>query len=426
MVRTLLAYARGAGVDARWAVIQGPPEFFRLTKRLHNALHGSRGDGSPLGEAERKLYEQVNQQNAADLAPLVSPRDVVLVHDPQPAGMINALLRRGALVVWRCHIGHDHPNAEVERAWDFLAPQVRDARAYVFTRMSYVPRQLDARRAVAIPPSIDPFSAKNQSLDEGAIEAILSQIGVVAAQVDPTCARFLREDGTPARVDRRAEIVRIGPAPTLDVPLVVQVSRWDRLKDPTGVLEGFTRLSAKTPTAQLVLAGPDVTSVADDPEGAQVYRSVVEAWHRLEPAWRARVQLVSLPTLDVEENAAMVNALQRHATVVVQKSLYEGFGLTVSEAMWKRRPVVASAVGGICDQIENGKTGLLIEDPRDLDAFAAAVGRLLLDDALAERLAEAGRERVFERYLGINSLLRYGALLEALDRGALVGLAASL
>lgn len=415
MVRSILSYARGAGVDARWAVIQGPHEFFRITKRLHNALHGSTGDGSVLGELERQLYEQINAENAAELAPMVQPGDVVIVHDPQPGGMIPTLLARGARVVWRCHIGQDELNAEVEGGWRFLAPYVRGAHAYVFSRAAYVPvDHLAPRRAVVIPPSIDPFSAKNQLLDDRCVRAILKQAGLVTCSAPAGAATFMREDGTPGRVDRTADVIREGPPPEETTPLVVQVSRWDRLKDPSGVLQGFARLPSEH-GAHLILAGPSAGGVSDDPEGASVLATVIAEWRRLPDGVRRRVHLASLPTVDIDENAAMVNALQRHATIIVQKSLHEGFGLTVTEGMWKARPVVAGAVGGIQDQIEDGAQGLLLDDPTDLDAFARALARLLDAPAEARRMGERGHARVLERYLGLDSLLRYGALIEALD-----------
>jgi trehalose synthase len=416
MVRSLLAYARGAGVDARWAVIQGSPEFFHVTKRLHHALHGSVGDRSPLGAAERSVYERALADDTAALAPMVRPRDVVIVHDPQPAGMIAELARRGAIVIWRCHIGHDRLDGEVELAWRFLAPYLRGAQAYVFSRAAYAPPALDASRVVCIPPSIDPFSPKNQSLDEDAVRAILERAGLVDHRGAAGAPRYVREDGTPGRVDRFADVLREDRAPPWDAPLVVQVSRWDDLKDPIGVLVGFALLDARAARgAHLVLAGPNVHAVADDPEGARVFADCAQAWRALEPGPRARVHLASLPTIDVDENAAIVNALQRHATVLVQKSLHEGFGLTVAEAMWKSRPVVASPVGGIRDQIDDGVQGILLTDATDLAGFAAALARVLGDRELQRRMGERGHERVLERYLGIDSLLRYGALIERLD-----------
>jgi trehalose synthase len=411
MVRSLLAYARGAGVDARWVVIDAPPEFFRITKRLHNAIHGSVGDGSPLGDVERKMFEHVAAINAAELAPMVRAHDIVIVHDPQPAGMVPALLARGAHVVWRCHIGNDDVTDETERAWAFLGPYLADADAYVFSRAAYVAGSgLDARRAAIIPPSIDPFSAKNQELDAEDVRAILIQARLIAGTAAPEAGTFLREDGTPDRVDRAAAVLRDGPPPDETTPLVVQVSRWDALKDPAGVIDGFSRVDC---SAHLVLAGP--ATVDDDPEGAAVLAAVTHQWRHLAPDVRARVHIASLPIAEVDENAAIVNALQRHATMLVQKSLREGFGLTVTEAMWKARPVIATAVGGIQDQIDDGVQGILLADPNDLDAFAAAIARLLDDPAEAAQMGTRGHARVLDRYLGLDSLLRYGALIELLD-----------
>jgi trehalose synthase len=184
-----------------------------------------------------------------------------------------------------------------------------------------------------------------------------------------------------------------------------------------GVMQGFTQLvDGSCPAgAELVLAGPNVAGVTDDPEGAVVFEQVESAWRGLPDALRNRIHLVSLPTDDVQENAAIVNALQRHAAVVVQKSLREGFGLTVTEAMWKARPVLASAVGGIQDQIEDGSSGVLLEDPADLDTFADLLRALLTDPGRRERLGNEARARVRERFLGIDHLLKYAELIERLD-----------
>ncbi len=419
MLQSLLAYSRGAGIDARWLVIRGNSDFFRVTKRLHHALHGARGDGSPLGEAEHRVYQETLRENAVELVSLVKPRDVVILHDPQPAGLAASLLEAGALVIWRCHIGADKPNEEVEGGWRFLFPYVQQVPFYIFTRQAYVPDYCDHGKAEIIPPSIDAFSPKNQALDEDTVRAILVHVGLVEGP-PPTkeAPVFAREDETPGRVERCADVVRLGRAPAWETPLVVQVSRWDPLKDPVGVLQGFARLveGGGCGDAHLVLAGPDVQGVADDPEAAQVFDETLEAWRALPPAIRGRVHLACLPTADVEENAVIVNALQRHAAVVVQKSLREGFGLTVAEAMWKGRPVVASAVGGIQDQIDDGVHGLLLPDPSDRDALADALGRVLSDAALAARLGAAARERVRERYLGLRHLVQYAKLLDRLDR----------
>ncbi|MDJ0866338.1 MAG: glycosyltransferase [Myxococcota bacterium] len=417
MLQPLVGYARGAGVDARWSVIEGTPAFFRITKRLHNAIHGFAGDGSPLGEAEHRVYEDVMRANAAELLGVLGPRDVVILHDPQTAGLLPHLEGRCAVLIWRCHIGSDEGGPEARQGWAFLERYLDPAQVFVFSRRVFVPPCCQGERAVIIQPSIDPFSAKNEELDPATVRAILVHVGLIEGSPDPHRAVFRRLDGSPGRVDRCAEVLRLGAAPAWERPLVVQVSRWDRLKDPIGVIQGFECLleDVGAPEASLVLAGPNVRGVTDDPEGAAVLDEVEAAWRQLPQAVRRRVHLASLPTADVEENAVIVNALQRHAAVVVQKSLHEGFGLTVTEAMWKARPVVASAVGGIQDQIVDGENGLLLADPSDREAFADAVGRILSDPALAEQLGKNARQCARRDFLGLRSLADYAGLITSLD-----------
>ncbi len=416
MLRPLIGYARGSGIDARWLVIEGTPEFFHLTKRMHHAIHGMAGDGSPLGDAERQIYEAVLAANANELLVAVKPGDVVLLHDPQTAGLAPTLIDHGALVIWRSHVGADSPNEQTQLAWDFLSPYLQDVPATIFSRQSYVPDVIPAERTWIIPPSIDAFSAKNQEMNDDTVRAILVHAGLVEGPTGLGEPVFVREDGTPGRVDRSADIIRLGRAPAWDTPLVVQVSRWDPLKDPVGVMKAFADLVNGTAPAgaELVLAGPNVTAVTDDPEGGSTFDQVIEEWRQLPHGDRQRVHLASLPMNDIEENAAIVNALQRHAAVVVQKSLREGFGLTVTEAMWKGRPVVASGIGGILDQIVDGEHGLLV-DPTDLASFGAAVATVLTDPELASRLGENAKERVRESFLGVRHLLQYGELLQRLE-----------
>jgi trehalose synthase len=413
ILHSLLPYVRGAGIDTRWVVLREPEEFFAVTKRLHNYLHGDPGDGGALDEQARLTYEAALADSAAHLARLVQPGDVVYLHDPQTAGLVSAMRERGARAIWRCHIGVDEPNELCRAAWDFLRPYVEEADAFVFSRREYVWDGLDASRAWLMPPAIDPFSPKNQELDAETVAAVLQEIGLIAdgPEHPPT---FVRGDGTPDRVERRAEILQDELVP-VDAQLVVQVSRWDRLKDPRGLLECFQRRLAET-SAHLALVGPETAAVADDPEGAIVYGDVAESWRRLPARIRRRVHLVSLPMYDVDENGAMVNAVQRRADVLVQKSLAEGFGLVVAEGMWKARPFVASRVGGIQDQIVDGESGVLVEDPHDLDAFGTAIGSLLGEPDRAARLGAAARRRVEERYLGIVRLREYVELLASLAR----------
>ena len=402
MLATLIGYVRGVGIEAEWLVIVGEPEFFAVTKRVHNGLYGSPGDGGDLGLRERAIYERTAAVNVARICAEVRPGDVVIIHDPQPAGLIAPLVERGAHVAWRCHVGYDDVNEWTERAWAFVRPYVESAHAHVFSRMSFAPEWIDRVRVRAIPPSIDPFTPKNGELEPFEVVDLLSAAGLLAMQ---------GRRANP-RVTLRADVIREGPPPEASVPLVVQVSRWDRMKDMVGVLKGF--VDHVDGPAHLVLAGPAVTGVSDDPEGEEVWDETCEAWSRLPMRARSRVHLAAIPMADPVENALIVNALQRHASVVAQKSLAEGFGLTVAEAMWKSKPVVASAVGGIVDQIVDGETGLLVEDPKDLPAFGAAVKRLLGDQAGAMRMGQKARGHIVEHFLGDRHLLQYAELLTEL------------
>jgi trehalose synthase len=414
MLQVVLAYARGAAIETRWLVIDGDAEFFAVTKRLHNRLHGNPGDGGPLGVAERAVLERRWAANTARLGGLVRSGDVVMLHDPQTAGLVDAVRARGATVVWRCHIGADTVNEHVEEAWGFLRGLLEPADAFVFSRRPYVHSWMPSSKVAIIPPSIDPLSPKNQPLDKSVVWAILAQVGFLDG-VAEAAPKFRRRDGSPGAVSRTAAFPRRGAAPTGDTPLVVQVSRWDRLKDMAGVLRAFAE-HVPAP-AHLALVGPAVDGVADDPEASAVLGECMAAYDGLPRSVRARVHLVLLPVDDPDENAAVVNALQRHASVVVQKSLQEGFGLTVTEAMIKARPVVATRVGGIQDQIRHGREGLLVDDPTDLGRCAAAVNRLLADPSLAERLGVAAHARAIEEFVGDRHLTRYADLLLGLVAG---------
>lgn len=409
MLHSLVAYARATGVDVQWVVFGAEADFYRVTKRLHNHLHGYQGDGGPLGEAERAIYAAASAEGGRDLARLVRPGDLVILHDPQTAGLAEPLVALGARVVWRSHIGADRPNDTVRGAWRFLLPYVTRTEAQVFSRAEYVWEGLDPARIQIIEPSIDPLTAKNHELTPNEVLEILRSAGIVEG--DAPAAQFLRTDGTPGRIDHMATLT--GTRLPVDAPAVTQVSRWDHLKDPLGIIDGFSRIAGRESATHLVLAGPDPTAVTDDPEGLGVFRECVARWHELAPGVRERTHLVLLPMVDPDENAIIVNALQRWSTVVVQKSVAEGFGLTVSEAMWKARPVVASRVGGIQDQIVDGVSGVLV-DPHGLIAFGEAVLDLVEDPDRAGRIGAAAQERVRGHFLSAQHLVRYLDLFEGL------------
>ena len=416
MLRSLIGYARGGGIDARWVVIEGNQEFFKITKRIHNRLHGHDGDGGELGEHELAAYAACTQANAERFASQVSERDVVLLHDPQTAGMIPIILQTGARVVWRAHVGIDPPNDVARSAWDFLRPYVEQAHAYVFSEADYVWDGLDPAKLKVIPPSIDAFSPKNHAMSFTGVSAVLRASGLTTnGAAEHSRAVFERLDGSVGRVESQVTLVEEERL-ALDAPLVLQVSRWDRLKDPVGIVASFAEyIHAQEDKPHLMLAGPDVTAVADDPEGKEVLEEVEALWSTLPAEVRRRVHLALLPMQDADENAVIVNALQRRADVVVQKSLAEGFGLTVAEAMWKGRPVVASGIGGIREQIADGRTGLLVA-PTDLRGFGERVVQLLKDPHAAERMGEAAQTRVREMFLGPRHLGQYVELLEIVLR----------
>ncbi len=342
------------GVDARWDVIKGNNEFFEVTKKFHNALHGEEAAVSPR---DFDLFLEVSRQNLEEMRFFA---DIFFIHDPQPAALIAKKKDIGKKWVWRCHIDVSNPNKEV---WDFLRQFVVQYDAAIFSAPNFA-QSLPIRQFM-VTPSIDPLSDKNKDLDPAFIESVLTKYGL-----------------------------------TSDKPMVVQISRFDRLKDPIGVIEAF-EMVRKSIDCQLVLAGGTAT---DDPESEAVLDEVKE---RAEGNPDIHVLLVP-PESDLE-----INALQRAATVVVQKSLKEGFGLTISEALWKGKPVVASAVGGIPLQIKNKLTGLLCYT---VEGAAYAIRQLLTNPEYAAWLGKNGREHVRQNFLITSQLRNYLLVFLALDR----------
>jgi trehalose synthase len=419
LLRSWLPYWRAAGIDEHWAVISADAAFFRVTKRIHNFLHGHAGDRGKLGEAERRVYERALAANAVRLKRVVRPGDVVVLHDPQTAGLLPALKAHGAIVVWRSHVGADRPNQLTAAAWSFLAPYLIEADAYVFSRRPDVPPGLRHVPTAIIPPCIDPTSTKNRDLDPARARAILLHAGIAQAGEVAGPPVYHRHDGSTRLLRQRATVRRTGNGPRIGRDrMVVHLSRWDRLKDPIGVLDSFAGHVLDAVDAHLILAGPTARAVADDPESEGVYDELERRWEALAPARRTRVDLVRLPMSDLDDNAAIVSALLSQADMVVKKSLEEGFGLGVTEAMWKRRAVVASAVGGHSDQIQGSVSGVLVTDPRDHARFGDAIATLLNDPAHARKLGHAARCRVRDRYLLDRHAARWAALVGSITQPA--------
>ncbi len=341
------------GVDVRWNVIKGSPEFFRVTKKIHNSLHGRQED---ISEKDLDLFLEISQQNINELELY---GDIIFVHDPQPVVLINKRKQIGKKWIWRCHIDVSHPN---QRIWNFLEPFIIQYDAAVFSAPSFS-HPLPIRQFL-ISPSIDPLSDKNKELPQDTIDSVLSKY----------------------KIPR-------------DKPIITQISRFDYLKDPIGVIQAF-EIVKKSIDCRLVFAGG---TASDDPESDKVLSEVKE---RAGDNPDIHILLIP-PGSDID-----INALQRASTIIVQKSHREGFGLTVTEALWKAKPVVASAVGGITLQIKNRFTGLL---SYGVEGTAYAIRMLLTNPEYARWLGQNGKEHVRYNFLITRHLRDYLLLFIALD-----------
>ena len=344
------------GIEATWAVLEGSDEFFAVTKDVHNGLQGADISWTPEKES---IYWERMRANAAELD---AEFDVVFIHDPQPAGLIHVLEEAGARTGawgWRCHIDMSAPNAAV---WAFFEPLVNRYDAAVFTMEEFAQPGIRGPRVAFIPPSVDPTSSKNHELHEETIHEIL-----LAYDIDT------------------------------ERPIVSQVSRFDPWKDPLGIIDAFRIARERVPGLQLIMAG---SLASDDPEGIQ-YLDLTEAHRDSDPDIHLFTNLQNVGNIEI-------NAFQRASAVVIQKSTREGFGLVVSEGMWKGRPVIGGNVGGIRLQIEDGVNGFLVGS---VDECAERMVGLLEDEELRSRMGIAAHERVRERFLSTRELEDYCRLL---------------
>jgi trehalose synthase len=325
------------GVDVRWQTISGDAQFFNVTKKLHNALHGK---AEPISDDDFSLFLETTKGN---LDQIDFSGDILFIHDPQPAALIAKKNDIDKKWIWRCHIDISHPD---NRVWEFLKQFVVNYDAAVFSSPNFA-QQLPIRQFFA-PPSIDPLSDKNKQLPPEVVDAVLTKYGL-----------------------------------NRDKPLILQVSRFDRLKDPLGVIEAF-ELVRKNFACQLVLAGG---TASDDPESGEVLKEVKQR-----AAGNSDIHVLDIPP----ESNIDINALQRAATIIMQKSLREGFALTITEALWKGKPVVASAVGGIPLQVKNKFTGLLCHS---IEGAAYALRQILANPEYGRWLGRNGQEHVRQHFL---------------------------
>lgn len=359
LLRSGVPLLNDLGLVADWKIISGDDPFFQVTKTVHNGLQGA---AKGLTAADRAVYQESTERNAA----LLNERyDVVFVHDPQPAGILRMRGKDDARWIWRCHIDTSQPNPEV---WGFIRDYLGDYDAAVFTMREFVPPDLPVERVEIMPPAIDPLSPKSMSLPDDIAREVLTWIGI-----EP------------------------------DGPLITQVSRFDPWKDPLGVIAAYRLVRQDVPGLQLALVG---SMALDDPEGWNVYREI-RAASEADPLIHVFTNLTGVGNVEV-------NAFQRVADVVVQKSIREGFGLVISEALWKGTPVVGGRAGGIPLQMSDGDGGYLVDG---VEECAKAIRLLLGDPALAADLGARGRERVREHFLLPRLLLNELALMADLLEG---------
>ena len=411
LVRSVLGYVAGFGITTRWLVVEPNAELRQIERWIREGLQGVDHNQPRLSPSDRATYERALAAASDELAGRVQSGDLVLLHDPGPAGLAPAALERGTAVVWRCHAGSVEASELANRSWTFLQPYVEDATGFVFSRRGWVPPWVAPERIALIAPSIDPLSPKNRPLAAATVHEVLTWAGLLAG--DTTVApRCTHGDGTEAPMRHRAQLSTLSGPPPPSAPLVVQITRWDPLKDMLGVLAGFAH-HVTNPDAHLLLAGPDPTSPEADPIASIVFEQCAQAREALPEPQRHRIHLAALPA-DADDSATIVNALQRHATVVAQKSIAGDQSAAVAEAMLKARPIVASGVGGIRDQIRDRRNGLRIDDPTDLASFGAALTELLTNATLADELRYIAYQDAIDHALPDHHLLGWAALVSTL------------
>lgn len=424
MLPALLSVMRELGLDVHWLVIETQDhDFFRLTKNLHNLIHGI-GDRN-ISLADRDVYDRVSAENAVAMEEFLSPGDVLVIHDPQPMGA-GALLRQkiDIAAIWRCHIGLDKETPETRAAWEFLDPYMRPYDHAVFTAPEYIPSAL-AGRATIIHPAIDPLSYKNRHLKVHELVGVLANAALIKpwgpvltpSFVEP--AKRLQADGSWAPATEPEDFG------LLFRPIVTQVSRWDRLKGFVPLMEGFVALKRDLEArpnlgehhrralqlVRMVLAGPDPGSVDDDPDGKEVLAELCGAYAALPPHLQSDIAMISLPMSSKKNNALIVNALQCCSDVVAQNSIEEGFGLTVTEPMWKRAALMGSSAVGIRQQIRPELDGLLVKNPEDPHEIAQALDVLLKDQVKRDTMGRSARQRVHDNFLVFTQVQRWIELL---------------
>jgi trehalose synthase len=407
LLRSWLPYWRAAGIDQHRAVVSADSAFFQVTKRIPNfftAIPATAASSMSVNVASTTArWPPTRSRSFA-----YKPGDIVVLHDPQTAGLLPALRAPGAIVVWRSHVGDDCPNPLTAAAWAFLEPYSLEADADVFSSRPHMPPLLRHAPMAIIPPCIDPTSTKNRDLDPAQARAILAHACIAQPSGPAVHPSYHRHDGSPRRLKQRATVRRLGNGPCIGSDRrVVHLTRWDRLKDPIGVLDPFAGPVLDAVEAHLILAGPTARAVADDPESEEVYDHVERRWEALPAKRRKRIEPVRLPMADLDDPAAIVNALQSQANVVFKKS---GGGARGDRGDVETASCGRQRRGGTPQPIQDGVSRVLVNDPRDHARFGDAVATLLEDPAGAQTLGHAAHRRVRERHLLDRHAARWATL----------------
>jgi trehalose synthase len=420
MMPRIISLLRQLGVDCEWVVASTEiKEYYTTTKKIHNLIHGEGSVGFSIEEKE--IYEKVNQENAIALLRFIKEDDIVVIHDPQPLAL-GYFLKNTIKVklIWRCHIGHDKHIPSTALAWEFLKSYLNKYDLSVFSAIEYVPNYLSGR-AVIMYPSIDPLDHKNRDLPIHKIVGIFCNSKLIP-EYHPVLTPPFKETVQKLQPDGKFHSpIYPTDAGLLFKPTILQVSRWDRLKGFLPLLKGFKELKKnktdygrtderhhkRLSLLQLVLAGPDPTFVEDDPEGKEVMNELCKYYEELPSNLQHDISILKLPMSNRKNNEVIVNALQRVSTLVVQNSIREGFGLTVTEAMWKIKPVIGSMASGIRHQIRDGIDGRLIQDPSDPKEIAEKLNQALAEPKIREVWGYSAQKKVIENFLIFNQLRKW-------------------
>ncbi len=424
MLPSQMRIIRSLGINIEWLVIEAKDHsFFNLTKRIHNAIHGS-GNGVFTDE-DREIYEKVNADNADRAVAAIGDGDLVVIHDPQPMPLASMIAkRRKVKLIWRCHIGLEEQNETTKGVWTFLSAYYKYYDRFVFSIPSYVPEPLKQMSAI-IPPAIDPLSHKNRTLHTDKCISILLQAGVIFGR-DPLVHEYYGHQAR--RVMPDGSFNKVNHNNALDLiyrPIITEISRWDRLKGFKELMDAFILMKRNNEAAsdtsgahykrikatRLILGGPDPAFVSDDPEGEEVLNELVEQYRAIDPSLQEDIAILLLPLDNPKENALIVNAIQRFSNIVVQNSIQEGFGLTATEAMWKQRPVLVSGAAGLRFQVQHDINGKINEDPKDIQQLAEMLRIMLNSPKEREKWGFNGQVRVIENFTLFSQINSWLSLL---------------